>query len=267
MIPSLEQYQPRMIEILAQTADILREDHEYLEAVSQEWLSKHERAEKGGLMEIDVPELLELPPALGKRVIRQCVKRMGEGLSGITWRHVNAVHGLASGKKSQGTVRLPRKLVVRRIYDRLSFKKGPPRKAPDCFHILQGPGRFGIHELSCTLLIEEISGRPSSVREGTPWTAYFDAGKMSFPLVLRTFRPGDRFVPLGMQGHKKVKDFYIDRKIPAEVRSRLPILLSGEKILWICGMMIDERVRVSGSTAKVLKATLHGVPDIEGMTS
>jgi tRNA(Ile)-lysidine synthase len=265
MIPSLEQYQPQVIDILAQTADILREDHAYLEAVSREWLAERAPAQRNSPVEIDVAELLELPPALGKRVIRHCVDHMGTGLAGVAWRHINAVYQLAGGKRSQGTIRLPKGLVVQRTYGRLSFGKDISRKSADYFHILHGPGRYVVEDASCTLLVEEMRAMPPSFREGAPWTAYFDARKISYPLALRNFRPGDRFVPLGMHGHKKVKDLFIDRKLPKLVRSRLPILLSGENILWVCGMMIDDRVKVSLETEKVLKVSLRRVSDSAGL--
>ncbi len=265
MIPSLEQYQPQVIDILAQTADILREDHEYLETVSRKWLAERAPAQRNGLVEIDVAEFLELPPAVGKRVIRHCVAHTGTGLSGVTWRHISSVYQLAGGKRSQGAIHLPKGLMVQRIYDRLSFGKGSSRKSADYFHILHGPGRYAIEDASCILLVEEMCAMPPSFPEGAPWTAYFDARKISYPLALRNFRPGDKFIPLGMRGHKKVKDLFIDRKLPKPVRSRLPILLSGENILWVCGIMIDDRVKVSLDTEKVLKVSLHGVSDFAGM--
>lgn len=265
LIPSLEQYQPRVIDILAQTADILREDHHYLERVSGEWLANAAQARRNDLVEIGVNELLDLPLALRKRVIRQCVTIVAEGLSGVTLKHINAVDQLAAGKRSQGTLRLPKGLVIERIYDRISFKKGITEKASDYFYIVKEPGRFVLEEISCTLFMEEMPRAMASIREDNPWTACLDARKIRYPLVLRNFRPGDRFVPLGMEGRKKVKDFFIDRKVPRRLRSRLPILLSGDKILWVCGMMIDERVKVLPRTEKVLKITFVGAPDDESV--
>jgi len=264
LIPSLEHYQPRVIDILAQTADILREDAQYLEEVSREWLAKRVRRQRNGRVEISVTGLLDLPPALGKRVIRHCVNMVAEGLSGVTLRHINAVHQLAAGKRCQGTIHLPKGLVVQRIYDRISFEKGPAKQASDYFYILKGPGRYVIEEVSSTLLMEEMPRKMVSIRKNDPWRAYLDAQKIGYPLVLRNFRPGDRFVPLGMHGHKKVKDFFIDRKVPKPVRSRLPILLRDGEILWICGMMIDERVKVSARTEKILKIAFVRAPDFNG---
>ena len=70
---------------------------------------------------------------------------------------------------------------------------------------------------------------------------------------MRNFRRGDRFQPLGMQGHKKLKDFFIDKKIPLEVRSTLPLFLAGGEILWIPGYGRSEIARVGPGTREILR--------------
>ena len=65
--------------------------------------------------------------------------------------------------------------------------------------------------------------------------------------VVRNRREGDRFQPLGMKGSKKLKDFLIDRKIPAEQRDRLPLLVADGEIAWVAGVEVSECFRVTGS--------------------
>ncbi|MBW1888520.1 MAG: tRNA lysidine(34) synthetase TilS, partial [Deltaproteobacteria bacterium] len=76
-------------------------------------------------------------------------------------------------------------------------------------------------------------------------------------LVARNFLPGDRFIPLGMVGHKKIKDLFMELKIPSEKRVLIPILISRETPVWICGYRIDERFKITSETEKILMATLH----------
>jgi tRNA(Ile)-lysidine synthase len=89
------------------------------------------------------------------------------------------------------------------------------------------------------------------------WTAYLDAEKLQYPLILRTFKPGDRFVPLGMNGQKKIKDFFIDLKIPSEMRASTPILVSQDTPVWVCGHRIDDRFKVTSETRKILKVAIY----------
>ncbi|MEJ2023683.1 MAG: tRNA lysidine(34) synthetase TilS [Deltaproteobacteria bacterium] len=257
LIPALQVYQPRLIEVLSQTADILREDDHYLETVSQEWLLKHGKIGGERVVEISVTELVPLPSAMKRRVIRRCVRMVVKGLSAISLKHIDAVGRLAKGTKPQGTIRLPKGILAQRSYDRLIFKTGAEEDASGYSYMLQGPGSYFLKELSGSLRVEEFPRARIRIGKENRWTAFLDAQKVRYPLVLRTFRPGDTFVPLGMAGHKKVKDFFIDRKVPREVRAKVPILMSGGKIAWIGGMMISDRFRVSSGTERILKITIN----------
>jgi tRNA(Ile)-lysidine synthase len=95
--------------------------------------------------------------------------------------------------------------------------------------------------------------------------ACFDLGKINFPLVLRRWQHGDYFFPLGMEQMKKVSDFYIDNKIPLPVKNRIWLLTSGKKIVWIVGLRIDNRFKITEKTTQILKLHLYDqylhVPD------
>jgi tRNA(Ile)-lysidine synthase len=86
-----------------------------------------------------------------------------------------------------------------------------------------------------------------------PKIAYFDFEKIKFPLTLRTWLNGDKFMPIGMKGFKKVSDFFTDMKIPRNKKESIPILTDAENnILWICGYRSDERFKISDKTKKIL---------------
>jgi len=88
-----------------------------------------------------------------------------------------------------------------------------------------------------------------------PNIEYFDFDKVSFPLIVRSWKKGDWFVPLGMKGKKKLSDFMIDRKIPVNLKKRIAIILSGNSIIWIVGYQIDERYKLGSETCNLLKIT------------
>jgi tRNA(Ile)-lysidine synthase len=83
--------------------------------------------------------------------------------------------------------------------------------------------------------------------------ACIDLSKIEFPLMIRKWRQGDYFQPLGMTGFKKVSDFFIDRKIPIHQKENTWILCSGKKIVWIMGHRLDNRFKVTPATSTVLK--------------
>lgn len=85
---------------------------------------------------------------------------------------------------------------------------------------------------------------------------YADADKLSFPLVLRKWQPGDWFIPFGMKGKKKLSDFFTDQKFNLKQKEETWILLSGEDVVWVVGYRSDNRFKISSKTKKVLQIEL-----------
>ncbi len=82
--------------------------------------------------------------------------------------------------------------------------------------------------------------------------AYVDADKLIFPLVLRSREPGDKFKPIGMNGYKKLSDFFIDEKVPLGDKDFIPILVNGNgEIIWVAGWRQDNRYKLTEATKRV----------------
>jgi tRNA(Ile)-lysidine synthase len=83
-------------------------------------------------------------------------------------------------------------------------------------------------------------------------TAAFDADRISWPMVLRSWKSGDRFHPFGMKGSKKLSDFFVDIKLPLPDKKHVWILETGDEIAWVVNYRIDERFRVTDATSRIL---------------
>jgi len=81
--------------------------------------------------------------------------------------------------------------------------------------------------------------------------AFLDFDKLTFPLTLRPWQPGDRFMPFGMDGLKKVSDFLIDQKVSLFEKESVYVLESGHDIIWVVGKRIDNRYRISNQTKRI----------------
>lgn len=125
--------------------------------------------------------------------------------------------------------------------------------------------RNGPHFAACTLEKgQRWAGQPPfilSVREIAPADfelvkdsslAQLDADRLHFPLVWRKWQAGDYFVPLGMRQEKKLSDFLIDLKIPFNQKAEVTVLASGEDIVWVVGLRISDRYKVTGDTKRIM---------------
>jgi tRNA(Ile)-lysidine synthase len=83
--------------------------------------------------------------------------------------------------------------------------------------------------------------------------AMLDLDKLQFPLLIRTWKHGDVFYPLGMKGKKKVSDFMIDEKIPVNLKKQTLTLFSGNDLVWVVGHRIDERYKITEQTNNILR--------------
>ena len=256
LMPLLHEYQPRLIEHLSHMADILREEGDYLDKEAHRWISR-EGSISEGQTSIPIQPLRLLPKAMRYRIIRRLLMDVRRNLRRINWNHVTASDNLIMSERPQGTLNLPRGIVVRKTYDTLVIGKESPFQSVHFHYVLEGPGRVYLEETNQTLSLAEIS-RESAVDLGrAPDTVYLDEAKVHFPLIVRNMRPGDRLMPLGMRGRKKLKNLFIDEKIPSEIRRKTPLLVSRESILWVCGYRMDERFRVTEDTKRILRATIR----------
>ena len=91
---------------------------------------------------------------------------------------------------------------------------------------------------------------------GNPYIEYADLDKIDGELTVRTWKAGDKFYPLGMNKPMKLSDFFVNRKVSRFDKEKTPLLCDREKIIWICGMRLDDRVKIDESTKRVMRMRL-----------
>ncbi|MFQ6066450.1 MAG: tRNA lysidine(34) synthetase TilS [bacterium] len=292
LIPYLSrEYGDKIEDVLFQTTNLLRQDSEYLKKETERVFKSVLEKKTDEELVFNEQKLSCLHPALQRRVIRRAIEKIKGNLRGITFDHIVSILKLYQTKQSK-QLDLPHSLVIRHRYGNLLIRKGK-EKSLTFVRNLVIPGTTKLTELNLALDTELISITPgisfhkdgqkklegqfiSSGRLSTHFPlastdelkscqiadfpereAWFDFNKLESPLFLRTREKGDRFHPLGMAGSKKVKDFFIDLKIPSEQRKRVPLLIGKDKVVWIVGYRIDQRFKVDEDTRAILKVKIR----------
>lgn len=255
LLPRLQEYQPRIVELLGRTADIMRNDEAWLAAGAEEWVERSTETKGDGEIRIPLSSFIILPEALKNRVIRYALKMTGGSLRRVSLRHIENINQMAMGKKPQALINLPNGIIAKKVYGRLIFTGAKDTRSEGFFYFLDGPGKFDLKALGRTILLTEMKKAALSDMGASRWCAFLNADHLTYPLVIRNVRPGDKFIPFGMSGHKKLKDFFMDLKVPSEARAQTPILFCRDIPVWVCGFRIDDRFKISPDTKKILKVT------------
>lgn len=251
LLPELGTYNPRIKETLSRTSDLLRIEGDYID--------RQAKKNFGRIFELGAPELKgdlrkfrRLHQALRLSILRLAIEGLDKSLKNITSLHlVTADEFLISGAVS-GEAGFPDEIVIAKGYD--SFLLTTRSALERGFsYVIGAPGKWSFPEFEVD--IKKVTAR--TLEEEREDVAYLDAGKVEFPIEVRSPRPGDRFIPLGMKGEKKLKNFFIDSKVPRYERSRTPVFTSRGEIFWIGGMRIDERFKVRRKGEKALRLRLR----------
>lgn len=193
---------------------------------------------------VDILLLLKQSPLLQDEIILSLFRRLNvEPLA------EKVIHVLDLCSKQTGrSLSLSRSVRVFRDRDRLVFDTSPvlqPFEYP-----IQIGETYRFPEFEFSSAVEQNT--PRTFQRGA-MTAFVDAGRLGKELVLRSWRDGDWFIPLGLHGKKKLSDFFVDNKIPLHEKHRIPVLESDGAIVWVCGQRLDERFQLTQETVSVAK--------------
>lgn len=116
-------------------------------------------------------------------------------------------------------------------------------------YTLQVPGEVAVPEISARIRLRQTAVEPWMFRGAAHRAALVLPLQAGGGVTVRNRRPGDRVVPLGAPGSRRLKDLLIDRRVPREERDRLPLLCVDGRIAWVPGVTIDQRFRLTEESA------------------
>jgi len=239
LIPLIEEMNPKFTESIVRTSHWISEQNELVEQLLDSYDDMMQAAH------VDRKQFLRLSPPLRKALLRRWILRSDPNLA----PSARLLEQLIDAIAQKENLELPGFLMV--------------ESRGETFAISRKSGSVGYCEVDVPS-VGTYSFPPGNVRlnfsteHGSRFqtatdVACLDADKASFPLYIRNWKKGDFFYPLGMNGHKKLSDFLIDKKVPRSERKRIPLVFKDDDLIWVAGYQIDHRYRVTENTGEMLR--------------
>jgi tRNA(Ile)-lysidine synthase len=237
LIPMLEELKPTSAAAIVRTMRYLTTAEQIIQQKLDEEKSKYLKQETSQLI-VNLNELKDNP--LSSAYLLEWLSPFGFNFP--------QVHSILACSNQSGKVFLAEKyqLIVNRgeaIMELISV----PNLVNEKIEKQQSKLSVHVYELTFEII------RNSSTYEWKKQkhTAELDLEKLQFPLQLRNWKDGDKFIPFGMKGFKKVSDYLIDKKTPLTEKKKQLVLVSGMDIVWLVGYRIDERYKIDSSTQNI----------------
>ncbi len=256
LIPFLEKrFNPNIIGTMNRTAALLAEEQEALDdmaAKAYRYCLDSIAAAKGQVA-LNLERLGTCLPVIRRRIYRRAIEELGMLDGGIGYCHLDALDNLVARSMPGKRCTLPRGLSAYRDYHHLIFSsthfKSSHEEKTGEWMLITGTGSWRIPWMDAWLNITPFIAPypfPGQVSSDYPKRLMMACETARFPLILRRRRPGDRFLPFGAMVRMRLKKFMINRKIPRNLRDRLPVIERDGQILALAGVEISEICRLRG---------------------
>ena len=238
VLPVLEEVNPKAVEHISETAELLALDEDFLEQQASACYEDAKMDAPAGEVHLNRTKLQEMHPAMKKRALR---KAMAEFLSAdVSQVQIQALEDLLENETGKsrdflGGIR------VENQYDSMVFSLEKEKTEGYCYALPVGEEIF-VSEKNMTVM----AWLSEKYEVDSEDTKCFDFDKVSGKLFCRTRKTGD-FIAL-KNGRKKIKDLFIDEKVPRNERETLPLIAVGEEVLWAEELRVSENFRPDDDT-------------------
>ena len=233
VVPELERVNPSFITTNLRNAARIKDAENFMHyAIDQLKVIQ----EKGGHIYINKEALLKLPGS--RAVLYQLIKSYG-----FSYEQVVSIEQSAGGI---GAIFLSPQWVLNVDREYFIISKN---KQSILEQLVDESDQF-IELEAGSLQLTVLSAEPYEIMPDSKIAA-LDFDKLTFPLLIRNWRPGDYFIPLGMHGKKKVSDFMIDEKVPVNLKPKILVMISGNDIVWVVGHRINENYKITPGTRRI----------------
>ena len=269
IFPMLEEVNARAVTHINQSAMLLRELGDYLNGQVEEISAKALVEQEAGLL-IAGEELRRLPAILKKELLHLAIGKAAGSGKDIGMDHVESLAELLERQVGR-CISLPYGLRGRRVYEGILLEKAEVTEENSYVEsffleldqkeleekLRQGVERVEVPEGVMSFSLEECSGVCAEISQNT-YTKCFDYDKIKGSFQIRTRQAGDYLI-VDSDGHKKrLKEYFINEKIPSDKRDEILLLAQGDKVLWVIGGRIGADTKVDENTKRILRVQIIG---------
>jgi tRNA(Ile)-lysidine synthase len=267
LIPTLEEYNPQVRQVVWRMARTLAADADVLEEYMQPLWAAVVLEQGTGFICLSRPTFQALRLAQKRSVLRRAIAHLRPALRDIDFASIQRAAAFIEAPTSTRQVDLVSNLRLFLEGDRVflaewnapMIDKDWPQLATSVNFLLAVPGKLALlNGFQLVADLQDILAPADFVPPSTdPFQAWLDADRVTLPLTVRSRHPGDRYCPLGMGVHSlKVSDFFINHALPARARPAWPLVCSGSAIVWIPGFQPAEFCRITADTRQMLRLKL-----------
>lgn len=264
ILPGMQRHiNKKTAEHMAAASEDIAEIWDYLEKRTEGLYEKLVRKQGESLLAVNELSLEE--PLFQKQMVKKCLEEMAGTKKDFTRVHVQSILDLWE-KDTGKSLNLPYGIVACRTYRGVQLRRKDIRDTVEekertvCVEVAV-PGRTKIDDRWLETSLFEKTGEIIPQKKYTKWIDY---DKIKDTLVIRTRLPGDYIAVNNSGGRKKIKDYFIDSKIPREERDRILLVADGSEIVWIAGFRLSQNYMVEEHTRTILRIEIKGGTIHEG---
>lgn len=256
LLPSIRKsFNPAVDQAITRLSRLAAEDVDYIESAAARVIVGLVK-KTDPVVVIDKAGLGALHPALRRAVLRRLLAAALGSPKDIEAIHIQQMLEIARGGAGR-SIDLPGGLIFAATFTELLLGCDLSTEVPlpplVGEHRLNIPGITHLSGWQVTAVVEEPFAYDQPKEMLNSYVKSMDFEAVGEELTVRSRQPGDCFVPLGMSTEKKLKDFFIDAKVPTSWRPHIPIVVNPRQIVWVAGCRLDDRVKVSPETGSILR--------------
>lgn len=249
-----ENFNEDIIQTLNRMSVLLQKDNEFIEKSARSFYEKYCIQQSDYF--IIKKEMFDNHESIATRVIRYALTNFSKTHYDFEMKHIYEICNLAQNSSGK-IIDLPNKIYAENIYGDIYIKERININNTDIKQeILIDKNEINGKKIDFQNEVIEFSVINNDLSlnlKANKSIKYFDFDKINNVISLRNRRNGDKIIPLGMTGSKKLKDIFIDMKIPKEERECIALLCFDSKVSWVVGVRVSEEYKITNKTKRILK--------------